>query len=81
MSHTFSIPMTEDPETLVAKARRTATEAGADFAGDAASGRFAAMGVEGGYEVRDGRVVVTVTRKPGLAPWSMVESKLRGFFG
>ncbi len=80
MSHTFSVALSEDPETLVGRARHTARQAGASFEGDAASGRFAAMGVEGGYAVQDGQVVVTVTRKPSLAPWPMVEAKLRGFF-
>lgn len=80
MSRSFSVDLTEAPETLLQRARRAALDAGADFIGDSASGRFAAMGVEGGYAVEDGQVVVTVTRKPALAPWPLVEAKLRGFF-
>ncbi len=80
MAQTFTVDLDETPETIVERARLAARKAGADFEGDAASGRFAAMGVEGGYSIQDGRVVVTVTRKPALAPWGMVEAKLRGFF-
>ena len=80
MSHSFSVALSEAPETLVQRARRAAIQAGADFTGDASSGSFSAMGVEGGYAVSGDRVVVTVTRKPAMAPWSMVEARLRGFF-
>jgi len=80
MTRTFSVALSEEPETLVERARQAALRAGATFTGDADAGSFSAMGVEGGYAIRDGQVVVTVTRKPALAPWSMVEAKLRGFF-
>lgn len=80
MDRSFTTPLARDPEAMLAAAREQARAAGAQFAGDAAAGRFAARGVEGTYAVADGQVRVTVTRMPALLPWSLVESELRKFF-
>lgn len=80
MTKTFSAPLRRAPEELVASAREHARAAGAVFEGDAASGRFAARGVEGTYAVAEGQVQVTVTRMPLMAPWGLVENELRKFF-
>lgn len=80
MSRSFRIKIQEDPDALVARAEKAARKAGAEFEGDAHSGSFAGSGVEGQYEVEEGSIVVTITRKPMIAPWSLVEDKVKGFF-
>ncbi len=80
MSKSFRMPLKEEPAALVERARKLAEDAGADFSGDATSGQFAAKGVEGEYAVEGDSITVTVTRKPMVAPWSMVEAKVKQFF-
>lgn len=80
MSRSFSIKIQEDPGALVARAEKLARKAGAEFKGDAHSGSFAGSGVEGQYAVEEDIITVTITRKPMIAPWSLVENKVKGFF-
>lgn len=81
MSKQFAIPMTGDPAALLARAKAAAAQGGIALEGDTEAGTFAGSGVEGAYR-RDGTTMhVTIDKKPFFAPWSMVESRLRGFFG
>ena len=80
MSKSFDIPLSGDVETLVAKAEEGARQAGAEFSGDTSGGRFAGFGVEGQYTVQGDTITVTITKKPMIAPWSLVEGKVRSFF-
>ena len=80
MSRSFRIKIQEDPDVLVARAEKVARQAGAEFKGDAHSGSFAGSGVEGQYAVEEDSITVTITRKPMIAPWSLVEDKVKGFF-
>lgn len=41
---------------------------------------FEISGVRGFYEENDGSVTITITDKPWLASWGMIESKLNTFF-
>ena len=80
MSRTFSVSFTEDPSALVARAEKSAIKYGADFKGDATSGSFSGKGVKGTYSIQDRVVTVTITDKPFLIPWGLVETQVRGFF-
>ena len=42
---------------------------------------FEVSGVKGRFERTDGKISITVTKKPMLARWSMIEEKLDEFFG
>lgn len=80
MPRTFEIQTTKDPDTLVREAKEVAKENDATLTGDARSGNFSGKGVEGSYEVEGRTVKVTITKKPRLVPWSIVESTIKGFF-
>ena len=80
MSRTFRVSTTERPSTLVARVQEGTKKYGADFKGDATSGSFSAKGVKGTYSIQDGAVTVTITDKPFLIPWGLVETQVRGFF-
>jgi hypothetical protein len=80
MSRTFSVKFTEDPSALVARVEKAAIKYGADFKGDATSGSFSGNGVKGTYSIQDRVVTVTITDKPFLIPWGLVETQVRGFF-
>jgi hypothetical protein len=80
MGRSFRLPLKGDPDALASQAEQVARQAGADFVGDGKAGRFAAKGVEGRYEVQGDSIMVTITKKPLVAPWSLVEEKVRSFF-
>ena len=62
------------------KARTAAQKHGAEFTGDRFAGKFAGNGIEGHYRFAGQIVVVTIEKKPDIAPWPLVESAIRGFF-
>jgi hypothetical protein len=76
----FSIDTSEDPNTLVDRARRLAAQNNALLEGDASSGRFSGRGIEGIYDIEGTTVTVTITDKPFFLPWEYVESRVREFF-
>jgi hypothetical protein len=80
MARTFSVDFTEDPTDLVARAEEAARRFGADFEGDTTSGSFSGKGFAGTYQISDRVATVTITEKPFLVPWGVVESQVRGFF-
>ena len=81
MPHTFTVPLKgRSPSDLVGKAKEAAEDSGADFSGDEHTGTFSGSGVLGNYEIRPDDVLITLTSKPLIAPWSFVEARIREFF-
>ena len=74
---TFSVDTGVAPSSLLARARRAASENGAILVGDERSGRFSHQLVKGEYRMRGQKVVVTITEKHWLLPWTVVEAQLR----
>jgi hypothetical protein len=66
-----------DPSSLLARARKAASENDATLLGDEGSGRFSHEMVRGEYRLIGRTVVVTITDKHWLLPWPIVESQLR----
>lgn len=79
MAKSFEVDLTEAVEDLLERTRKTATEGGFTFEGDVAGGNIAGQGFEGVYKVADGRIVVTIHKKPMVVPWFVVESKIKNF--
>lgn len=79
-SRSFSLPLPPSPDFLARKAAEAARANGFRFTGDDQCGAFAGMGIEGTYETKSDRLVVTIHRKPAIAPWAMIESRLADFF-
>ena len=77
MARTFSVDTRVAPSSLLARARRAARENGAILVGDERSGRFSHELVKGAYRVVGQTVVVNITDKHWLLPWSVVELRLR----
>jgi hypothetical protein len=77
VARTFSIDTTLNPSSLLARARKTASENGATLIGDKQLGRFSHDMVRGEYRVVGQKVIVTITDKHWLVPWPIVESQLR----
>jgi hypothetical protein len=77
VARTFSMATTVDPSSLLARARKAASENDATLLGDEGSGRFSHEMVRGEYRLIGRTVVVTITDKHWLLPWPIVESQLR----
>jgi hypothetical protein len=80
MGRSFQVPLKGDPDALASRAEQLARQVDAEFTGDGKAGCFAAGGVEGQYEVQGENVTVTISKKPLVAPWWLVEEKVRSFF-
>lgn len=77
---TYAFPLSGDPLSVVEKARDAAAGNGVKFEGDEQQGRFAGHGIEGLYTIQEAQVMIQISRKPIIMPWSMIESSLRKFF-
>jgi hypothetical protein len=76
VARTFRIDTTARPLSLLARAKRAAYENGATLVGDEHSGRFSHDLIKGDYHMVGRTVLVTITEKHWLVPWSVVESQL-----
>src|ERR671913_46182 len=81
MARTFSIDTAASPSLLLERARRAASENGVTLVGNEGSGRFSHKLLEGEYRRIGRTMIVTVTHKHRLVPWSVLEARLRGLFG
>ena len=70
------------PNNLSAVLRQTGQKirnSGGSFSGDETSGFFSGSGVEGRYSVGN-NIFITITKKPLIAPQSMIISKITEYF-
>src|ERR687897_2198562 len=81
MARTLRIDTAASPSLLLQRARRTARANGVLLLGDENSGRFSHRMLEGNYRRQGRTVIVTITHKHRLVPWSVLEGRLRGLFG
>ena len=77
MPRTFSVDTRVAPSSLIARAKNAAYANGAILVGDERSGRFSHELVKGEYRMVGQTVVVTITEKLWLLPWTVVEVRLR----
>src|SRR5215211_4094236 len=81
MARTFGIDTMASPSWLVARATKAASQNGVTLAGNEGSGRFSHQMLRGEYRRIGRTVIVTITYKHRLVPWSVLEGRLRGLFG
>src|SRR5215203_6353565 len=81
MARTFGIDTTASPSLLLARATKAASQNGVTLAGNEGSGRFSHKMLRGEYRRIGRTVIVTITYKHRLVPWSVLEGRLRGLFG
>lgn len=80
MSKTIHIALKQAPEQLIQQAKAAADKNGVNMQGDADSGCFSGMGVEGEYSVEGQTLTVTISKKPLIMPWAFIEKSVRDFF-
>src|SRR5215207_1628285 len=81
MARTLRIDTAASPSSLLARARRAARSNGVTLVGNESSGRFSHRMLRGEYRRLGRTVIVTITYKHRLVPWSVLEGRLRGLFG
>jgi hypothetical protein len=81
MARTFGIDTAASPSSLLERARRAASQNGVTLVGNERSGRFSHRMLRGEYHRIGGTVIVTITYKHRLVPWSVLEGRLRALFG
>jgi hypothetical protein len=83
MAHQFEIPFSGDAESIIKKAKTTIENAEGSLAGNAQQGEFmvpSKLGhVEGSYSINNQNLVITIHKKPIIAPYSMIEDALRKY--
>jgi hypothetical protein len=81
VARTFRVHTALKPSSLLARAKKAASESGATLIGDKQSGRFSHDMVSGDYRMVGQTVIVTITDKHWLLPWPVVEAQLRKLAG
>jgi hypothetical protein len=81
VARTFRVHTALKPTSLLARAKKAASESGATLVGDKQSGRFWHNMVRGDYRMVGQTVIVTITKKHWLLPWPVVEAQLRKLVG
>ncbi|CAK0759385.1 conserved hypothetical protein [Gammaproteobacteria bacterium] len=80
MSKSFSFPLRETPTMVLERAQRTAKDLNATFMGDPSKGMFSGGGITGNYRITGNSIDVTITEKPFITPWLLVEHQIKQFF-
>ena len=80
MTRSISGPLPFSPQVALQKANKAAERFGVHFDGDENEGCFSGAGFSGAYAFANGNVTLTITKKPVIMPWSMVETALTQMF-
>ena len=72
--------LTEDPQVIVEKLYKLANKHDIEFQGDHEKGFAKGKGFNVEYVVEGTMCTLTVTKKPMLIPWSLVERQLEKLF-
>ena len=80
MGKSFTISPSENIDSLLKRVKEDTSKGNVKFEGDANQGSFSGSGVEGRYDVKDNKITIYIDKKPFIAPWGMVEDKIREYF-
>ena len=81
MARTLRIDTAASPTRLLAMAKKAASQNGVRLIGNESLGRFSHKMLKGEYRLSGRTVIVTITYKHRLVPWSLLEGRLRAMFG
>jgi len=86
MSHSFRINLSYDPGPVLEKVGTEITSNGGTFQGDGEKGSFSGQTplgmIRGEYLcLPENEISITITSKPFLVPYSMIEAEIRQYFG
>lgn len=81
----FSIPFSNDAESLIQRAKQQIEKAGGTFTGDSSQGNFEAStpigAIVGSYQIEGQEIALSITKKPFLLSCSKIEKELTAVMG
>ena len=77
----FQVKLKLKAEEVVEKAKAASKSNGVAMEGDHSKGHFNGQGVEGNYHIEGSTLKISITKKPLIVPWSLLETKIKNFFG
>lgn len=85
MSHTFTVELNNEIPLVLKKVESEITGSGGSFKGNSEKGSFegkSLLGLIGGEYccVSDNEIRITITHKPFLVPYHLIESEIRKYF-
>lgn len=80
MQKKISVNLTADANAVITRIKAAAVQNGIHLEGDALSGQFNGKGMKGSYEIHNATMIITISKKPLLMPWSLIESSVVDFF-
>jgi len=80
MTRSVTGELKENPDVIVQKLYKMAQKHDVEFQGDSATGFAKGKGFHVEYKVEGTMCTLTVTKKPMLIPWALVESQLEKLF-
>lgn len=86
MAHTFSVTLEDEISSVLKRVESAIIESGGAFSGDTAKGVFqgnSVMGpVKGQYcSISENEILITISDKPFIVPYSLIEGEIRKYFG
>ena len=77
----FKIDKPDDIKSTFSKLKEELAPMGGKVEGDEKKGFIAVLGAEGGYEVAEDYILITITKKPSiLLPNRLIEKEIRSTF-
>jgi len=80
MSRSVTGQLKENPQLIIERLHRLAAKHDVEFKGDSEQGYAKGKGFHVEYSIVGASCTLTVTKKPLLIPWSLVESQLEKLF-
>ncbi len=80
MSRSVTGQLPDSAEVVIAKLKKMAVKHDIEFSGDTSKGYARGKGFHVEYVLQGTQCTLTVTKKPMLVPWSLVESQLHKLF-
>ncbi len=86
MSHSFTVAVSEELAERLKKTKSEITESGGSFEGNMEAGKFSGNSflgpVKGEYcRISACEIKVTITDKPFVVPYGLIEDQIRNYFG
>ena len=86
MTHSFKVALTDEISSVLKKVESEITGGGGTFQGNTEKGTFAGKSllgsIKGEYQrVSESELNITITAKPFLVQYNMIETGIRKYFG
>jgi len=80
MSRLIEIQLQEDGSLVMQRVRETAKTYGAELEGNDDCGKFCGKGIHGTYAIKGDKLAISITKKPMILPWGVIEKTVQKFF-